>query len=249
MKALGLGVLTGVLVATVAASLVFALTDQPGAPAGARAVYVDSPSGQAAAPRKTRTTEDPAQETPDPARESPDPAQETPDPSRESTDPTPDRADFAGRVAGGGGLVALSIRDGKAVGYFCDGRREVWMSGDARDNRATLTGQQGGDTVMTAALGDDGATGDLVLGEDAFRFTAPAVKRPSGLYRATEQVRGASVVGGWIVLPGGRQVGAVRFGDVERPAPPLVPGRDVRIAGVTLEPEPVDDFIEELTHG
>ncbi|TYB69892.1 hypothetical protein FXF51_06985 [Nonomuraea sp. PA05] len=215
MKALGLGVLTGVLVATVAASLVFALTDQP----QARALYVDEPSGQAAAPRKTQATED----------------------------PTTDKADFAGRVAGG--LVALSIRGGKAVGYFCDGRREVWMSGDARDNRATLTGTEDGETLMTAELGDDDATGDLVLGEAAFRFTAPVVERPSGLYRATEQVRGASVVGGWIVLPGGRQVGAVRFGDAEQPAPRLVPGRDVRIGGVTLEPEPVDAFIEELTHG
>nr|WP_311132205.1 hypothetical protein [Nonomuraea gerenzanensis]SBO91840.1 hypothetical protein BN4615_P1354 [Nonomuraea gerenzanensis] len=169
-------------------------------------------------------------------------------PSR-SEDPTPAKADFAGRVAGGGGLVALSVRDGKAVGYFCDGRREVWMSGEARDNRATLVGPEDGRTLMTADLGEDGAKGSLVLGEDAFRFTAPAVERPSGLYRATEQVRGASVVGGWIVLPDGRQVGAVRFGGAGRPAPRLVPGREVQVDDVTLEPEPVDAFIEELTNG
>ncbi|MFD0467961.1 hypothetical protein ACFQ0B_06320 [Nonomuraea thailandensis] len=166
-----------------------------------------------------------------------------------SEDPTPDKGDFAGRVARSGALVALSVRQGKAVGYFCDGRREVWMSGAARDNRVTLTAPRGGKALMTAALDEDGATGDLVLGEDAFRFTAPVVERPSGLYRATGQVRGASVVGGWIVLPDGRQVGAVNVGGVERPAPRLVPGGEVLVDDVTLEPEPVDAFMEELTDG
>ncbi|GAA4975522.1 hypothetical protein HD597_009447 [Nonomuraea thailandensis] len=229
MKALGLGVLTGVLIATVAVSLVFALTDRPAAPAGARAVFIEEPSGQAAAPERTPDA--------------------TPAAPPRSEDPTPDKGDFAGRVARSGALVALSVRQGKAVGYFCDGRREVWMSGAARDNRVTLTAPRGGKALMTAALDEDGATGDLVLGEDAFRFTAPVVERPSGLYRATGQVRGASVVGGWIVLPDGRQVGAVNVGGVERPAPRLVPGGEVLVDDVTLEPEPVDAFMEELTDG
>ncbi|MBB6555981.1 hypothetical protein HD593_010776 [Nonomuraea rubra] len=227
MKALGLGVLTGVVIATVAVSLVFALTDRPAAPAGARAVFIEEPPGQS--PDSTPTGQAAA-------------------PQR-SEDPTPDKADFAGRVSSGGGLVALSVREGKAIGYFCDGRREIWMSGDARDNRVTLTAPKGGKALMTADLDEDGAMGNLVLGEDAFRFTAPVVERPSGLYRATGQVRGASVVGGWIVLPDGRQVGAVNVGGVEQPAPRLVPGRAVRVDDVTLAPEPVDAFMEELTDG
>jgi hypothetical protein len=248
MKALGLGVLTGVLAATVAASLVFALTDRPAAPAGARAAFLREPSGQAAAPGQSPDATPTGQAAVPRRSEDPTPTGRAAVP-HQSQDPTPEKADFAGRVAGGGALVALSVREGRAVGYFCDGRREVWMSGDARDNRVTLTAPEGGKALMTADLDEDGATGNLVFGEDAFRFTAPVVERPSGLYRATEQVRGASVVGGWIVLPNGRQVGAVSFGGVEQPAPRLVPGRNVRIDDVTLEPEPVDAFMEELTHG
>ncbi|MGR6912728.1 hypothetical protein ACU635_00540 [[Actinomadura] parvosata] len=175
MKALGLGVLTGVLVATVAVSLVFALTDRPMAPSAARAALVGE-TGEAGGPAGRAVTPPPGEgRTPeqDPSAEQ-DPTPEQ-DVSAEQ-DPTPEKADFAGRVTGGGGggLVALSVRDGKAVGYFWDGRREVWMSGDARGDRATL---QGGRALMTADLGTGAAKGKLVLGEDAFRFTAPAVER------------------------------------------------------------------------
>ena len=47
--------------------------------------------------------------------------------------PTPIRADFAGRVKGNRGLIAVSVRNGKAVGYFCDGKIEAWFKGKAKD--------------------------------------------------------------------------------------------------------------------
>ncbi len=47
------------------------------------------------------------------------------------------------------------------------------------------------------------------------------VAPPSGLYRASAQVRQAKVVGGWIVLPNGSQVGVVDVAGEPTTAPPL----------------------------
>ncbi|NRQ31449.1 hypothetical protein HII36_06285 [Nonomuraea sp. NN258] len=157
----------------------------------------------------------------------------------------PVKADFAGRS--GGGMVALSVRDGKAVAYFCDGKREAWLEGDVRENRADLFGTRDTDIRITATLASGRVTGTLDLGESPQRFVASTVRKPSGLYRATARVRGAKVVGGWIVLADGRQVGAVSVDGVPAPAPRLEPGRDVRTDdGTTLRPRDVDAFFQEV---
>jgi serine/threonine-protein kinase len=52
-------------------------------------------------------------------------------------------------------------------------------------------------------------------------FSVGKVEAPSGLYRASVDVTNATVVGGWIVLPDGRQVGTQRKGGAVSPAPPL----------------------------
>ena len=68
-------------------------------------------------------------------------AEATPAPEVTKTaKPTPVKADYAGRVQGNGGLIAISIRNGKAVGYFCDGRIEAWLKGKAADGKVTLSG-------------------------------------------------------------------------------------------------------------
>ncbi|WP_405141584.1 hypothetical protein OG589_31265 [Sphaerisporangium sp. NBC_01403] len=161
----------------------------------------------------------------------------------EAADPTPKRADYAGVAQGNGGLVALSIKNGKAVAYFCDGRVESWLKGTAEDNTVTLTGKG---SLITAALGDGRARGRLQVGKAKWRFTAPLVKKPSGLYRATAVVRGAKVVGGWIVLLGGRQIGLVNVDDSPYPAPKLTPGSPVNVDGTELRPEDTDAFIDDL---
>jgi serine/threonine-protein kinase len=63
----------------------------------------------------------------------------------------------------------------------------------------------------------------VTSGSVRYTFTAPAVTKPSGLYRATAEVRGAKVVGGWIVLSDGYQVGVVTSDDVASTAPPIDP--------------------------
>ncbi|MFC7385881.1 hypothetical protein [Sphaerisporangium rhizosphaerae] len=165
-------------------------------------------------------------------------------PSAEPADPTPKRAEYAGVAQGNGGLVAVSIKNGKAVAYFCDGRIESWLKGTAENNTLTLTGKGG--SLITAALGGGKAQGRLQVGKTKWRFSAPLVKKPSGLYRATAVVRGAKVVGGWIVLPGGRQVGLVDVGDAAQAAPRLTPGSPVTVGGTRLIPEDTDAFIDTL---
>ncbi|GAA4597278.1 hypothetical protein GCM10023194_71650 [Planotetraspora phitsanulokensis] len=182
-----------------------------------------------------------------PAESLPAPSQEpSQQPSGEpvgAPDPTPKKADYAGVVQGNGGLVAIAVRDGKAVAYFCDGRIEAWLKGTAENGTVTLEGK---DSLITAALGGGKAQGRLQVGKAKWRFTAPLVKKPSGLYRASAAVRGAKIVGGWIVLPNGQEVGRVQIGGSGEPAPRYVPGTAVDYYGVTLRPEEPDGFIDEL---
>ncbi|MFC6081410.1 hypothetical protein [Sphaerisporangium aureirubrum] len=160
-----------------------------------------------------------------------------------AADPTPKRADYAGVAQRNGGLIAISVKNGKAVAYFCDGRIEAWLKGTAQDNTITLTGKN---SVITAALGDGKAQGRVQVGSGKWRFAAPLVKKPSGLYRATAVVRGARVVGGWIKLPDGQQVGVVNIAGTPSPAPTLTPGSPVTVGGEQIVPQDTDAFIDEF---
>lgn len=54
-------------------------------------------------------------------------------------------------------------------------------------------------------------------------FSATAARPPAGLYRAEKQVAGRRYLGGWIVLPGGSQRGAVKVGATAVASPVLAP--------------------------
>ncbi|MEU8202604.1 hypothetical protein [Streptosporangium sp. NPDC049046] len=158
--------------------------------------------------------------------------------------PTPAKADYAGRVTGNGGLIAVSVRNGKAVGYFCDGRIEAWMKGRAADGKVTLSGR--GDASLTARLSGGVAAGTLGFGGRKWSFKAPTVKKPSGLYRATALVRGADVRAGWIYLDDGTRVGLTLVGDEVADVPIPEPGENAVVDGVEVDPRDVDEFIEEF---
>lgn len=172
----------------------------------------------------------------------------TPEPS-ETVKATPVKADYATRLKGSGALLAISVRDGQAIGYFCDGKTEAWFKGKAADGAATLKGF--GDAKLTAAFGGGKAAGTLWLSGKTWKYAAPTIEKPSGLYRATQLVRGAQVKAGWIVLkqPDGNgftQVGTAYVGDKQVDTPTLVPGQPVTINGEQVEPKDVDGFIEEM---
>jgi hypothetical protein len=162
----------------------------------------------------------------------------------EQADPTPKKADYAGVVQGNGGLIAISIRNGKVIAYFCDGRIESWLKGTAENNTITAEGKN---SLLTASIAKGKAQGRIQFGKQSWRFVASVVKKPSGLYRATANVRGAKVVGGWIILPNGQEVGRLSIGAGNgEPAPRFVPGSDVEFYGIKLTPKATDDFINEL---
>ncbi|MGP3931590.1 hypothetical protein [Nonomuraea sp. KM88] len=230
--------------AVLAAGLgVASINAAPAADNTAAHTAAEAPSAEETTPAQENTTESPPAAT--------NTAQPSPSPSR--TEPKKiTRADYGGRVKGNGGLIAISIRNGKAIGYFCDGRTEAWFKGKESAGELSLTGF--GSAKVTAALGGGKARGTVALGGEKWSFVAPTVVKPSGLYRATAIVRGAKLRAGWIVLKnpqgGFTQVGAAVLGeeqldiprlDGERPTTPLT------VDDTTVYPKDVDGFIEEMS--
>ncbi|HEX4815343.1 MAG TPA: hypothetical protein VFV66_21585 [Nonomuraea sp.] len=161
------------------------------------------------------------------------------------------KADYAGRVTGNGALIAVSIRNGKAVAYFCDGRTESWFAGRQSADGVGLTGLVSGKAAVE--LGGGRARGWVTVGGKKWTFTAPAAVKPSGLYRATALVRGARFKAGWIRVknPNGgyTTVGAATEGGNPVPVPELDPDQPtapLTVGGTTVRPEGVDGFIEEM---
>ncbi|WP_328475323.1 serine/threonine protein kinase [Actinoplanes sp. NBC_00393] len=149
------------------------------------------------------------------------------------------RATYAARLPGGAGTLFLALRDGVAIAYLCDGNRvEAWFRGTVAGGAYHLTGKQGTlDGVFTSAK----ATGRITLGDRDIVFAVPAVRKPSALFRAAADVRGARVKGGWIVLPDGTQVGVLTVGDEPRPAPSLdTVGRTATLDGAAVAATAID---------
>lgn len=146
-------------------------------------------------------------------------------------------ATWAGDVKGGGATIAIAAKDGVAIAYLCDGDRiEAWLQGTAIDGRLELAGKKGS---LTGTFAKGRAKGTVIVGEKTWTFDVGVVKKPSGLYRATANVRNAEVVSGWIVV-GRQQTGGMSVDGESRPAPvlDLASGTAV-LDGVTLTAEPV----------
>lgn len=133
------------------------------------------------------------------------------------------KSEYAGRTADDTAAVSLSIRDDKAIAYYCNGRdAESWLKGNVKDDGSMrLTGKNG--AKLEGTLAGNAVTGTVEVGEQPRDFTAARAKPPSGLYRATTEVRGAEIDGGWIVLPDGQQVGILKEDGKPRKAPRLDP--------------------------
>ena len=147
---------------------------------------------------------------------------------------------YAGKVTGGGATIAIALKDGKAVAYLCDGRStEAWLQGTAANGELALTGAGG--ATLTATYGNGRVEGDISAKGRQWAFSVGTVSKPSGLYRATANVRNAQVVGGWIVLANGDQVGVLVVGDEIEPAPELNTSTNtVNVDGTQITANPVD---------
>ncbi|GAA4936480.1 protein kinase domain-containing protein [Actinoplanes utahensis] len=144
------------------------------------------------------------------------------------------RVTMAGKVDDEAGTLAISIRDGAAIAYICDGDRlEAWLKGTAKNGLLSLTGKNG--TKITGLFDATRAAGDITVGGKAHRFEIGVVSKPSGLYRLAGRVGNARVNGSWIVLPDGRQVGVLLKDEQPAAAPVLdVTNRTTTVDGAVL---------------
>jgi hypothetical protein len=178
-----------------------------------------------------------------PAASSPAPAAA---PSPAPTRTTPTRADFAGRVGGGGGSVAVSVHGDKAIAYVCNGSTvEGWMRGKVENGKLTLTGKN--KAHLTASIHTGTVTGNVEAHGTDYSFSVSTVSKSSskssGLYQATAVVQGKTIKAGWIVLRDGTQIGSVETDELAEnavTAPKLdVATMTARIGNVVLHAVPV----------
>jgi hypothetical protein len=166
-------------------------------------------------------------------------------PSQPTVTKSPVKATYAGRVGGGGGSVAVSIHGNQVIAYVCNGSTvEAWLKGTVDGNRLVMTGKN--HARLSATYGYGKVSGDVVAHGTDYSFSVPVVSKPSGLYRATAVVRGATIKAGWIVLPDGSQVGSLEpASNLSEPSATEAPELDVatgtaRAGGLVLQAVPVD---------
>ena len=167
-------------------------------------------------------------------------------PSPAPTRTTPTRADFTGRVGGGGGSVAVAVHGDKAIAYVCNGSTvEGWMRGKVDGDKLVLTGKN--QTHLTASYHAGKVTGDVEAHGTDYSFSVPTVSKSSskssGLYQATAVVQGKTIKAGWIVLGDGTQIGSLETdesGENAVTAPKLdVATMTARTGNVVLHAVPV----------
>ena len=178
--------------------------------------------------------------------ESPEPAESSAAPSPAPTRTTPTRADFTGRVGGGGGSVAVAVHGDKAIAYVCNGSTvEGWMRGKVENGKLTLTGKN--KAHLTASIHTGTVTGDVEAHGTDYSFSVSTVSKSSskssGLYQATAVVQGKTIKAGWIVLGDGTQIGSLETDESAKTAV-TAPKLDVatmtaRIGNVVLHAVPV----------
>ncbi|MGK3207252.1 hypothetical protein [Amycolatopsis sp. MEPSY49] len=146
----------------------------------------------------------------------------------------PARADYAGRVTGGGASVAVSVRDGHAIAYLCDGKKvEAWLQGVTVGGKLDLKGAK--NASLTGSFDAAAVTGTVTASGKTWQFIAPTAKKPAGLYRAAPKVKGKPAKVGWIVQPDGSQVGILTTEADSAAAPAL----DAAAGTATVDGAPV----------
>ncbi|OKH81716.1 hypothetical protein EB75_14485 [Mycobacterium sp. ST-F2] len=158
-------------------------------------------------------------------------ASSTSAPTTTTTVPTPfpAKADYVGKIATAGGVIALdiSISGKKAVAYACDGKTvETWLTGPAEAGSVKLTDKDKTSRLEGRHEGKN-VTGTLTIGDKSWPFTAAAVQPPAGLY--SEQANG--VRNSWIVDADRSVTGVQRAADGATAPAPAFPRNATRVEG------------------
>ncbi len=132
-------------------------------------------------------------------------------------------AGYVGTVSGTRAFVAVVERGSRVTAYVCDsGRIAQWFEGTVSAGRSKITSRGG--YVLQVTFGHGRATGSLRFPGKAgalHHFTAASDARPAGLWRGSKTVDGKTFVGGWIILPDGRQRGEILLGSTDVGSPIL----------------------------
>jgi hypothetical protein len=146
------------------------------------------------------------------------------------------RATYVGPTRTGRASIAIAVRDGKAIAYACDGHRlESWLAGTVTAGKIDMRGKKDKKAQVEGMIDGDRLVGSGVVGGREIAFVVRRVERPHGLYRFASRVENAMIVGGWIVLADGRQVGVVSTDGVPATAGTLDPST----GAVTVNGTPV----------
>jgi len=137
---------------------------------------------------------------------------------------------YAGRSAGNEVTVAIAVKDGRAVGYVCDGKKiEAWLEGTLSGSDLALKSKDGKSTIVATA-DDKQSFGTVAVSGKEWPFAAKAASSPAGLYEGRAQVRGVLNRIGWIQLQDGSQTGVWNRGADKVAAPVLDPARPDAVA-------------------
>jgi hypothetical protein len=228
------------LLAGAALGVVLLVASMLTTPSSAQPNYSAAAASSAAPAESSASAPTESSEAPEPAESSAAASAPAAAPSPARTTPT--RADFTGRVGGGGGSVAVAVHGDKAIAYVCNGSTvEGWMRGKVENGKLTLTGKN--NTHLTASIHTSKVTGDVEAHGTDYSFSVSTVSKSSGLFQATARVQGKTIKAGWIVLGDGTQIGSLETdesGENAVTAPKLdVATMTARIGNVVLHAVPV----------
>jgi hypothetical protein len=134
------------------------------------------------------------------------------------------RVGYVGTVRGTQAFVAVVTHGSQVTAYVCDSKTIArWFKGSLKAGTATLS--SGGGYVLRVTIAHGKASGSLRVPGAAgvHRFSSTQATKPAGLYRGVTTIAGTHYVGGWIILPDGRQRGEILTGTTDVASPTLDP--------------------------
>ncbi|MFI0444500.1 hypothetical protein [Actinomadura sp. 6N118] len=135
---------------------------------------------------------------------------------------------FAGVVSETGNNLAVAVVGSRVRAFVCDAQDELWFDGEASKN-GMVTFQNPKNKQRLGFFNTLEGVGAYWFNGRLRTFRAAPVDKPAGLYRA--QSPNGQLVGGWVVLPEGEQVGAVTNNGINQP---VVPNIDTSTTTVTI---------------
>jgi len=124
-------------------------------------------------------------------------ATSTPGTTTSTTEAVPQSAHYIADMPMADGktmTIGVAVEGDKIAAYACDGSSyEAWFFGTQTDGQIDITSKYQ-DTLKASFKGDD-VVGDLTMNNVSYKFTAPSVPAPAGMYTAeVDGVRASWVV-------------------------------------------------------